>query len=89
MPMYELEITKSVEKDLRKIAQKMHPAFFDAIESLTSNPFPKSNYKKLKGTVNSYRLRVGNYRIIYEVDSSVNKIVVYRIRDRKNSYKNL
>ena len=89
MPMYKLEITKSVEKDLRKIAQKMHPIFFDAIENLTSNPFPQSKYKKLKGTINSYRLRVGNYRIIYEVDNAIMKITVYRIRDRKNSYKNL
>ena len=87
--MYKLEITKSVEKDLRKIPQKMHKSFFDAIESLTLEPFPKSKYIKLKGTINSYRLRVGNYRIIYEVDNTNRKVTVYRIRNRKDSYRNL
>lgn len=89
MPTYELEITKSVEKDLRKIPQKTHIAFFEAIESLTSDPFPKSKYKKLKGTSSSCRLRVGNYRIIYEVDNILMKITIYRIRNRKDVYKNM
>ena len=89
MPEYALEITKSVERDLRKIPVKMHDIFFTEIENLTINPFPQSKYKKLKGTKNSYRLRVGNYRILYEVDSSVMLLTIYRIRHRKDSYRNL
>ena len=62
MPKYALEIAKSVEKDLRKIPFNMHDTLFNEIEKLTINPFPESRYKKLQGTSNSYRLRVGNYR---------------------------
>ena len=89
MPEYALEIAKSVEKDLRKIPVKMHDIFFTEIENLTTNPFPQSRYKKLKGTESSYRLRVGNYRILYEVDSFVMLLTIYRIRHRKDSYKNM
>lgn len=89
MPKYTLEIAKSVEKDLRKIPFNMHDAFFNEIEKLTINPFPESRYKKLQGTSNSYRLRVGNYRILYEVDTRIWLLTIYRIRHRKDSYKNL
>jgi mRNA interferase RelE/StbE len=89
MHEYALEIAKTVEKDLRKIPVNMHDVFFTEIENLTINPFPQSKYKKLKGTENSYRLRVGNYRILYEVDSFVMLLTIYRIRHRKDSYKNI
>jgi mRNA interferase RelE/StbE len=89
MPEYALEIAKSVEKDLRKIPTNMHGVFFNEIENLSINPFPESRYKKLKGTKQSYRLRVGNYRVLYEVDTAVLLITVYRIRHRKDSYRNM
>jgi len=89
MPEYALEIAKSFERDLRKIPVNMHEVFFTEIEHLATDPFPKSRYKKLKGTKHSYRLRVGDYRILYEVDSSVMLLTIYRIRHRKDSYRNL
>jgi mRNA interferase RelE/StbE len=89
MSEYALEIAKSVEKDLRKIPVKMHENFFKEIENLAITPFPESIYKKIKGTINSFRLRVGNYKILYEVDTQIMLITIYRIRHRKDSYKNL
>ena len=89
MPKYALEIAKSVERDLRKIPVNMHEVFFSEIENLVANPFPESRYKKLKGTKQSFRLRAGNYRILYEVDPSVMLITIYRIRHRKEAYKNM
>ncbi len=50
--MYNLEIAKSVEKDFRRISLDKHSLLFTAIESLASNPFPTSKYKKLKGISN-------------------------------------
>lgn len=86
--MYNLEISKSVEKDFKKISSAKHSILLSEIENLASNPFPVSKYKKLKGTVNSYRLRVGNYRILYEVEKHLKIITVYRVRHRKDVYKN-
>ncbi|MCF6268260.1 MAG: type II toxin-antitoxin system RelE/ParE family toxin [Melioribacteraceae bacterium] len=85
--MYKIEITKSVEKDFKKIPLKNHTPLFDAIENLASNPFPVSQHKKLKGTSNSYRLRVGNFRILYDVEGKIKIITVYRVRHRKDVYK--
>jgi mRNA interferase RelE/StbE len=85
--MYKLEVTKSVEKDFNKISKEKHEYLLNAIESLSSNPFPISQYKKLKGTMNSYRLRVGDYRILYEVEDVIKIITVYRVRHRKEVYK--
>ncbi len=85
--MYKLEIAKSVEKDFRKIPYEKHPLLFKAIESLALNPFPPTKYKKLKGKEISYRLRVGNYRILYDVRNTVKIITVYRVRHRKDVYK--
>ena len=87
MPVYELEVAKSVEKDFKKISHDMRPQIFNAIEDLTSNPFPESKYKKLKGTVNSFRLRVGSYRVLYDVDDRSMTITIYRVRHRKDVYK--
>ena len=87
MPVYELEVAKSVEKDFKKISRDMRSQIFVAIEELASNPFPESKYKKLKGTVNSFRLRVGNYRILYDVDGRSMIITIYRVRHRKDVYK--
>ena len=86
--MFNLEITKSVEKDFKKISSDKHSVLFDALESLALNPFPVSKYKKLKGTSNSYRLRVGDYRILYEVHNRLKTIIVYRVRHRKDVYRN-
>ncbi len=86
--MYKLEITKSVEKDFKKIHYKYHTPLFDAIENLTSNPFPNTHYKKLKGATNSYRLRVGDYRILYNVEDKIKIITIYRVRHRKDVYRN-
>ena len=71
MSIYKLELAKSVTKDFKKIAHKMHSSLIDSIENLTKNPFPTKKFKKLKGTLNTYRLRVGDYRIIYEVDETL------------------
>jgi len=87
MSMYKLELAKSVTKDFKKIAQKMHPSIIDAIGSLASTPFPENKFKKLKGTINSFRLRIGDYRIIYDVDETLMQIKVYRVRHRKEVYK--
>ena len=85
--MYKLEIAKSVEKDLKKINRSEIPKIISAIQSLQNNPFPINSYKKLKGSEKSFRLRTGNYRILYEVEQTIKLICVYRVRHRKDVYK--
>ncbi len=87
MASYKVEIARSVEQDLRTIDKRFVPQIFSAIKSLASNPFPEKKCKKLKGSQNCYRLRVGNFRVLYEVQKSVRIVYIYKVRHRKDAYK--
>jgi mRNA interferase RelE/StbE len=74
------------EHDLNKITKQYIPKIINAIESLADNPFPVQS-KKLKDSESSYRLRIGDYRVIYQIDSQSKVITIYHIRHRKDVYK--
>ena len=54
---------------------------------LSNNPYPHG-YKKLKGR-SGYRIRQGNYRVIYEINKQYSHILILDIGDRKEIYRNL
>ncbi|RZN44122.1 MAG: type II toxin-antitoxin system RelE/ParE family toxin [Methanophagales archaeon ANME-1-THS] len=83
--MYEIKIKKSAKKDLDALDDKTYVRIDRTIQSLRNDPFPRG-MKKLKGKGNSYRIREGKYRILYEVDQKNNTIVIYRIKLRKTAY---
>ncbi|MCP4136452.1 MAG: type II toxin-antitoxin system RelE/ParE family toxin [bacterium] len=84
--MYTIEIKKQVEKDLKKIDRQHINTILEKIESLQENPFPQSS-TKLVNTETTYRLRVGDYRVIYQVDEKNEEITIFYIRHRKEAYK--
>jgi len=86
MAYYKILWKRSAAKDLRVIDKKFITKILEAIESLSGNPFPKK-YRKLIGTNSTYRIRIGEYRIIYQLDSKSNVITIYQIRHRKDIYK--
>jgi len=60
----------------------------DRIDQLPTDPFP-SQSAKLHGAERLYRLRVGDYRVVYEVDRALAKITVHYIRHRRDVYRKL
>lgn len=86
MGLYKIELKSSSEQDLKRIDKQNIPKILDAIESLGNNPFP-INSKKLRSAELTYRLRIGDYRIIYQVDRKNKVIIIYHIRHRKEAYK--
>lgn len=86
MGLFKIDPKGSLEHDLRKIDKQFIPKILEAVESLSDNPFPAQS-KKLKGSESSYRLRVGDYRIVYQVDTSSQIVTIYHARHRKNVYK--
>lgn len=60
--------------------------FFDAIEALEENPRP-SGCVKLAGDENLYRIRVGDYRIVYEIRDSVLIVTIIKVRHRREVYR--
>ncbi|PIQ46250.1 MAG: type II toxin-antitoxin system mRNA interferase toxin, RelE/StbE family [Deltaproteobacteria bacterium CG12_big_fil_rev_8_21_14_0_65_43_10] len=86
MGLFKIVLKGSSEQDLQKIDRQYIPKILDAIESLAENPFPVQS-RKMKGSESSYRLRIGDYRAIYQVHSEDKAVEIYYIRHRKDAYK--
>ena len=83
--MHEIDIIPSAKKDLDDLDKKVFTQIKNKIISLASNPRLSGS---LKLTVEKgYRIRSGNYRILYRIDDKNNIIYVYRIKHRKESYR--
>ena len=84
--MYQLNLLEDPKKYLKRLKdKKLLFRLVKTIESLKYNPFPQ-NSKKLIGNL-GYRLRVGDYRILYTVDKVIKIIEIYMIGHRKNVYR--
>ena len=84
MAKYKVEINKKARKSLDKLSDFVVAPVLDAINDLAENPRPQG-YKKLKGR-KGYRIRVGNYRVIYEIFDNVLLIEVVDLGHRKDIY---
>ena len=79
-----IKIDDKAIKDLAKIDKKEVIKIFEKIEKLRD--FPRvSNFKKLVNFYPPFRLRVGSYRVLFDVKDSI--ITVYRVKHRKESYR--
>jgi mRNA interferase RelE/StbE len=85
MASYRLEWRRSATKDLRRIAASDVLRIVTAAEALAEDPFPPG-CMKLSGSERSYRIRVGDYRILYDVFSGRLLIEVVKIGHRKDVY---
>jgi mRNA interferase RelE/StbE len=88
MDPYSVVFKKSAEKDLRKIPKEINPHIFEHVENLASEPVPHDAYK-LASTENLYRIRIGDYRVIYQVLHGNREVSVFYIRHRSVAYRGL
>lgn len=86
MASYRIEWRTSAQKELRRLPRQMIPRIIAAVGGLAENPFPKG-VRKLAGSEQAYRLRVGNYRVVYSVHSDVLIIEIVRVRHRREAYR--
>lgn len=86
MVNYKIEISSTAEKTLKKIPKADLKKIVEAIQILGINPFPEG-CRKLSGEEGTYRVRQGNYRIIYEVERKKLIILVLKVGHRKDVYK--
>lgn len=84
--MHRVFLERRAEKDLKQLPARVHDRVIAAILSLADNPRP-SGCRKLTGSENDWRIRVGEYRIIYEVDDRVRAVRVNRVRHRREVYR--
>ncbi|MBU1720816.1 MAG: type II toxin-antitoxin system RelE/ParE family toxin [Bacteroidetes bacterium] len=82
---YNVLIEKRVLKTLEELAEPSYTRIKSAILGLGNNPRPHG-YKKLKNR-NAYRIREGNYRIIYEIEDKIITVTVTHVGHRKEVYR--
>ncbi len=86
MGSYRIEFARSAERDLRRIDRQIVPRIVSAIDELTIDPRPHGA-KKLVGADRTYRIRIGDYRVVYTVDDAVFIVSIDRIRHRREVYR--
>ena len=83
---YEIQISKSASKQIKKLPSEIQERIQVKINSLAIEPRP-DGVKKLKGRENGYRVRVGDYRILYDVFDDVLLVIIVEVGHRSNIYK--
>jgi len=85
---YRIEIKPRAEKALGRIAKPRRRRIAKVIDRLARDPRP-AGCRKLTGAEDAYRIRVGDYRVVYQVFGRVLVVWVVRVADRKDMYRRL
>ena len=83
--MRDLRLARSARKELEALPDAVLARVARQLDVLATTPRPRG-CKKLRGATDLWRVRVGDYRIIYRVDDAASQIEVRAIRDRKDAY---
>ncbi|MDI3474568.1 MAG: mRNA interferase RelE/StbE [Thermococcaceae archaeon] len=86
---YKVILHRNVLKSLKQAPDNIKRRFYELIEELKFNPVPSERFdiKKLKGRENTFRVRLGKYRTIYELEKDELLILVIKFGKRENIYK--
>lgn len=86
MGSFEIEWKRSASRELRTIPRETRDRILRIVESLSTDPRPHGS-RKLIGSENSWRLRIGAYRVIYCIYESVLVIEIVRVGHRREVYR--
>lgn len=78
-----------VKRQIAKVPKHIAEKFWELVDELKNNPLPVKKYdiKKLRGYEHTYRVRIGDYRVIYEVRVARGEIIIHAILPRERAYK--
>ncbi|MGR3311340.1 MAG: type II toxin-antitoxin system RelE family toxin [Candidatus Brocadiales bacterium] len=88
MAEYHIQFLSSAAKEFRSLPLDIKRRIGKAVETLRQNPYHPGIHK-LHGHSQLYRIRVGQYRIVYEIDEQVKLVRITRVRHRREAYNNL
>ena len=83
---YQVEITPAAKRQIKKLIEPVRLAIVERLEQLAINPRPPGSVK-MQGAESLYRIRVGDYRIIYEVQDRTLLIAVVKVGHRGDVYR--
>jgi mRNA interferase RelE/StbE len=86
MPQYAIVFARSARKELQALPLTIAERVLDKIALLASNPRP-AGYKKLRGHSSLWRIRVGEYRVIYSIDDNHLVVDISVVRHRSEAYR--
>jgi mRNA interferase RelE/StbE len=84
--MYRVLLERAAEKDLSHLPTEIHDRVIEAIQELAANPRPVG-CRKLTGSKHDWRIRVGDYRVVYEIADVIRVVRVNRVRHRREVYR--
>ena len=84
--MYNVLLERGAERDLSRLSARVHDRVVTAIRRLAGDPRPPGS-RKLSGGGNDWRIRVGDYRVIYEIADAIRVVRVNRVRHRREVYR--
>ena len=83
---HEVWLERTAERNLERLSSDNFRRVVFRIKALSKNPRP-SGCRKITGSVNDWRIRIGNYRVIYEIDDKKKSVKVLFIKHRKDAYR--
>ena len=86
MASYDLQISRTAEKQLRRLPRSDKARVVQAMLQLATDPYPKGT-RKLTGYDDVFRIRAGRYRVLYSVSAATVVVVVLKIGRRKDVYR--
>lgn len=84
--MYEIIIKPSAEKEMDRLPSRIRQRIIAALEELSAEPRP-SGCAKLHGPDDLWRIRVGQYRVVYAIQDEALMVLVVRVAHRKDVYR--
>ena len=84
--MYEVYLERTAERDLGQLSAEDFHRIITHIKALAENPRP-SRCRKITGSKSDWRIRIGDYRVIYEIDKKAMAVRVMRVRHRRETYR--
>lgn len=83
--MYEVNLERRAERDLKKLPAIEFQRVILKIKMLAGHPRP-TNCRKISISKNDWRIRIGDYRVIYEINDTENTVNIMRVRHRRDAY---
>ena len=84
--MYRVLLEHGAERDLSRLSSEVHDRVIVAIQALALDPRPPG-CRKLTGSKDDWRIRVGDYRVVYEIADQIRIVRVNRVRHRREVYR--
>ena len=84
--MYEIYIERRAERDLKRLPVEEFGRIIRAVRALAAEPRP-AGCRKIEGSKSDWRIRIGDYRVVYEIGDSERAVRVMRVRHRSEVYR--